>query len=218
MASQTDICNIALQNIGANSISSITEGTVQADACNVRYEIVRKALLELGLWNFATKAADLNEDSVSPPSFLNYENQFVLPSDFIRVIATDKQLNQYGLIGNPDFNGYLSISSSAGFSQADSFKIIANASNVLVLLSNDSTKGILYVYDCQDESKFSPIFVELFGKLLGASIATKLTGNATTARTEREEAIDMLMRASKVDGMQGTYERQDVSSFLASRL
>ena len=55
MATQVDICNLALRRLGAQTISSITEGTKNADHCSAFWEYVLDEVLEDYPWNFAKK-------------------------------------------------------------------------------------------------------------------------------------------------------------------
>ena len=41
MASEVEICNLALSNIRAGSINSLTEGSLQAQICKLKYPILR---------------------------------------------------------------------------------------------------------------------------------------------------------------------------------
>ena len=54
------ICNVALSRIGhKRTITSLVEGTVEANACNVHYEQTRDLVLEAFDWPFARKRATL---------------------------------------------------------------------------------------------------------------------------------------------------------------
>jgi len=214
MTSKTDICNLALQNIGANSIATLTDGSIEATMCNLRYESIRKSILELHPWNFAIKRAVLNLDSESPA--FGFDNQFILPSDLVRVFATEKQVDFINFGFN--FNGFLTISNKTDFASADNYKIETNTiGGINVLLSDDSTKKIVYVFDQQDVAKFSGLFIELIAKGLGAAIAYKVTNSRTLADAEKKEFENMLMQTKTIDGQQGTFERTENSIYLGVR-
>ena len=62
MASETDICNLALSHIGDEaSVTSIDppEGSAQAERCAQFYPIARDTLLESHDWNFAIRRKQL---------------------------------------------------------------------------------------------------------------------------------------------------------------
>lgn len=91
MASEVEICNRALQKIGAKRISSLTEDSRNARSMNVAYTPVRDALLREHTWNCAVKRASLPVDATAP-SF-TYARSFTLPSDFLRMLPRDPQYN-----------------------------------------------------------------------------------------------------------------------------
>lgn len=84
MASDVEICNLALQKVGASLIISLSEGSTSADACNACYEHMRDKELRAHPWNFAIKRDALAAD-VDEPLF-DYANQFTLPSDCLRIL------------------------------------------------------------------------------------------------------------------------------------
>lgn len=84
MAAQIDICNIALQLLGANRLNALDETTRSARSCAACYEILRDDLLTEYRWVFALKRAVL-APSVAKPLF-EYNYQFPLPSDCLTPI------------------------------------------------------------------------------------------------------------------------------------
>lgn len=81
MASEVDICNRALQKLGAKRIVDLLDDSVNARACNVAYSPVINALLRAHAWNFAIKRATLA--AIVPIPEWGRSNSFTLPSDFI---------------------------------------------------------------------------------------------------------------------------------------
>jgi hypothetical protein len=49
----TDICNMALNHIGRESIASLHEETEAARTCKIHYDIQRRVLLRAYNWSFA---------------------------------------------------------------------------------------------------------------------------------------------------------------------
>lgn len=85
MASVTEICNRALQKLGAKRITSIDENSVSARACLACYSTVRDSELMKHRWNFAIKRSSLAADATAPA--WGRSNSFPLPSDFLKLIA-----------------------------------------------------------------------------------------------------------------------------------
>lgn len=84
MASEVEIANRALQKLGAKRITSLSQDSVNARACNNCYEILRDAELRAHPWAFALSRATLAADAVAPS--WGRANAFQLPSDFLRLI------------------------------------------------------------------------------------------------------------------------------------
>ena len=214
MVSIVNICNFALQNIGANTITTLTEDTNEAIQCNLRYESIRAMVLEAHSWNFASKRVALNKESVGP--VFGFDNQFALPSDFVRIIATEEQIDFINFGSN--FNGFLTISNRSSFAEADNYKIeISSTTGAKVLLSDDDDKNILYVFDQQDTAKFPPLFVEMLAKGLGATIAYRITNNKSLVSEELKEFEAMMNTTKLSDAQQGKYQRVEQSILLGVR-
>ena len=79
MASVVDICNSALNQIGASNIISLTEDSKAARICNQRYEFVRDATFRSHPWNSLITRQTLAPDA-DAPSF-TFAKQFTLPTD-----------------------------------------------------------------------------------------------------------------------------------------
>lgn len=87
MASVVEICNRALQNLGAKRIVSVDDNSVNARACNVAYGPMRISELRKHNWNFAIQRFQLAANPV-PPAF-GRANSFPLPENFIRLLNPD---------------------------------------------------------------------------------------------------------------------------------
>jgi len=79
MASDVDICNSALNMIGASNISALTEDSKTARICNQRYTFIRDAVFRSHPWNSLIKRVTLAPDSTTPEFDFSY--QFTLPTD-----------------------------------------------------------------------------------------------------------------------------------------
>ncbi|HAA91643.1 MAG TPA: hypothetical protein DCS82_01035 [Rhodospirillaceae bacterium] len=94
MASEVEICNAALSKIGIsgnNRITSLSQNTKNAKACDERYATLRDLLLEQHTWNFATKRLQLAASSTAPS--YEFEYSFPLPPDWIRTIEVHDNEN-----------------------------------------------------------------------------------------------------------------------------
>lgn len=96
MASAVQICNLALQKLGAARINSLTEDGRNARECNAAYELMRDAELRAHPWNFARARAQLAEDSTAPD--FGFDHQYTLPSDFLR-LHPDSEVDDWQIEG-----------------------------------------------------------------------------------------------------------------------
>jgi len=79
MASVVDICNSALNMIGASNILALTEDSKAARVCNQRYDFVRDAVFRSHPWNCLIRRATLAADTATPA--FDFAKQFTLPTD-----------------------------------------------------------------------------------------------------------------------------------------
>ena len=84
MASVVEICNNALNQLGASTILTLTEDSKNARLCNARYLNVRDAVFRHHPWNCLLKRAQLPADTETPA--WGFTKQFTLPSDCLRLI------------------------------------------------------------------------------------------------------------------------------------
>ena len=84
MASVVDICNGALNQLGATTILSLTEDSKNARLCNSRYTQVRDALFRTHPWNCLQKRIQIAADSTAPAWGFSYA--YTLPADCLRLL------------------------------------------------------------------------------------------------------------------------------------
>lgn len=87
MASEVEICNRALQKLGARRIVDFTENSVNSRSVSQAYSIVRDRELRAHPWNFAIRRDQLAASSTAPD--FGKTNAFPLPSDFLALLPRD---------------------------------------------------------------------------------------------------------------------------------
>lgn len=108
--SSVDVCNSALQLVGAARILSLSDNSPEGRACSVSYDSNRRSELRKHRWNFAIRRVSLAPDA-TPPAF-DYTYQFTVPSDCLRILLPNDATLDWIVEGR---------------------KILSNASNVLNL-------------------------------------------------------------------------------------
>ena len=85
MASIVDICNGALNQLGASTILTLTEDSKNARLCNARYTQVRDSVFRSHPWNCLQKRLQLAADTATPA--WGFTKQYTLPADCLRVLT-----------------------------------------------------------------------------------------------------------------------------------
>lgn len=210
MVSKVDICNYALQNLGGDTITSLNENTPNAVECNLRYESSRRSLLQMHLWNFATRRAKLNKDTVAPA--FNYDAQFTLPADFLYLVMTGLE-EQFQSPSTQIVNSNLYVSDVPTYGGIDKYRIEGGK-----LLSHDDNVNIVYVADEEDPQKFSTTFVELLARYLSANIAYRVVGSKSERDTQLAIFRDELREYQSIDSQQGVFDRLEISRFVSEMI
>ncbi len=90
---EVSICNLALNKLGAGTITSLSGASKQALACNANYELVRDLMLRAHTWNFSIARVELAE-SVDGPLY-EFSHRYALPSDALRVISMENPEREF---------------------------------------------------------------------------------------------------------------------------
>lgn len=174
MASEVDICNRALQKLGAKRITSLTDDSVNARACNSAYEIVRDAELRSHPWNFAIARAELAADATAPA--WGRANAYQLPSDFLRLM--------------PDYPEDNSLSKD--------WVIEKNK-----ILSDDTDPiYIRYIYRVEDTSLFDALFIDALATKIALELCEELTQSNTKKEILKADYIDTIRRAKRANAIE----------------
>ena len=81
-----DVCNSALQRVGATTIISLSDNTPEARCCNVAYDSNRRDEIRKHPWTFAVSRAVLAPDDAAP--LFDFKYQYTLPIDCLRVLRS----------------------------------------------------------------------------------------------------------------------------------
>lgn len=173
MASVVEICNRALQKLGAKRITAITEDSVNARACNTAYGPVRLAELRAHPWSCAIARAQLAASSTEP--LFGRERYFPLPSDYVRLLPPD-----------PDYND------NANDWQIEAGNIITNDSDPL---------DVRYIYDLEDPSLMDPLFREALSCKLALELCEELTQSNQKKESLRADYKMAIKEARRVNAI-----------------
>ena len=88
---KVQICNLALYPLGGTAISSLDEGSKEANLCKDLYDTMVVTVLSAHKWSFAKKEVSLAESSTYEMLDDRFEFAYQLPSDFIRMSRPEKR-------------------------------------------------------------------------------------------------------------------------------
>ncbi len=177
MASDVDICNMALSHVGSDAIiTSIdpSDGTVEAGHCARFYPQARAELLENFRWGFASKRQQLNPVvNISDAWAFAY----AVPSDALRPLRLlqSGSAAASGDIFDLDTTYPLVLPNERGGAE---FEIEGTT-----LFANEEEPVLLYTTDVTDTGRFTPTFRTALSYLLASFLAGPLIKGGEGART-----------------------------------
>lgn len=194
--SEVDICNLALDHLKEQNITSIETPNTKVEAiCANWYDHTRRVVLRKHIWNFAIKRASLARLTTTPAFGWNYEYQ--LPTDFIRFVTIGEnyptRTEDYQLEGR---------------------KILVDD----VLNSSTSTAlKLKYIYDFTIVSQMDPLFINVLSVELAMNMSYRITGSSTNRRELRAILKEIAPESYSIDGMERPPTRIERSRNLRRR-
>lgn len=194
MASDVDICNVALGKLGAARISSIDNPqTDNEELCSLFYPIVLNLMLERRDWTFLMKRA-VNSTPLTDAPEWGYDKAFLKPNKTFRVIDVRK-------------NGFDRVASSFQW-RLESDLIVCDASTIYVR----------YISSDISTSNLSGVFVMAFATRLAAEMCIQITENRNLKADLLVESTMLIDEAAATDGLQGKHEQTHASSLQNARV
>ena len=203
MASDIDICNLALGHLGDEAnVQAISppDGTTQAQHCARFYTIARDATLEMHAWGFATKRAALAQLTI--PTTTAWKYQYALPSDLIKPLSVYPADADY----------------ADGIGDDDNKQPYQREGNLL--LTNTPNAMLRYVSRITDPTLFTPLFVDTFGFKLAARLAGPIIKGTTGMNVAKEMdamADKQLAHATANDANAGNYKPDHQPDWISAR-
>lgn len=200
MASETEICNIALSHLGiGKEISNIdTDASDEASACRRFYDTARDSVLKEIPWPFATKIRTLALIEEEPNDDWNYSYRY--PSDclFIRRFLTN--------LRNP------------GQDARVKYKVAQDSAG-LIIYTDERTPTIEYTVRETDPVKYPSDFILAFSFMLAFYIVPRLTkGDPFNLRQSTFQAYRLeISRASAHAFNEEELDRVPESEFIRGR-
>ena len=192
MASVVDICNSALNLLGASTISALTDDSKNARLCNQRYEPIRNRVFRSHAWNCLHKRVQLAQNSTAP--VIEYTYAYALPSDCLRVLKVHN--------GTTD-----------SIASAIDYKL--EGKNIV---TDEGTIYLIYIALVTDPNEYDVYLQESISHQLAADIAYAITNNATLANNYMTRADERLREARFIDATENSLGTIESSEFTDARL
>ncbi len=192
MASVVDICNSALNLLGASTISALTDDSKNARLCNQRYEPIRNRVFRSHAWNCLHKRVQLAQNSTAP--VVEYTYAYALPSDCLRVLKIHN--------GTTD-----SIASSMDY-KLEGRNIVTDIDTVY----------LIYIALDTDPNNYDTYLRESISHQLAADLCYAITNNATLANNYMTRADERLREARFIDATENSLGTVEANEFTDARL
>ena len=201
MASEVDICNLALARLGDNAtVASIDppEGSAQAEHCARFYAVARDSLLEMHAWKFATRRVQLAKLTV--PSW-DWSFAYAEPTGALKLL------------------GVLSAAASND-DETQPYEAESDANGAAIILTNQEDASLRFVARVTDTAVFSPLFVDALAWLLASYLAgpvLKGDAGAAKAKTRLQSFMLAFSNAKVSDANQRKVRPEHTPAWIAGR-
>ena len=176
-----DICNLALASLGnTRMISSVGDQSTEAALCGRFYDMVRKSLLKLYGWGFATVMADL---TITEETNDKYTYVYEYPEDCLRV---------------------MSVYAPGDTTSADyvTYTVDGDIQKVRRIATDVEDARISYIYDVQDCDTMPAEFIDALALSLASRLALPLASDGRLAQAVGQQAalaVDTAKRMCAVE-------------------
>jgi len=178
--SDVKICNIALRELHANTISTFTDTeSLEAQLCNLYYPLARNFVLVAAPWNFAIKRSDTLAELGSVPNW-GYTKAYSYPTDCLRLLEINNELSGW--------------------------RIELNDDDVKTIVTNLSNLKVRYIKEITDPQQFSASFIFALSKYLKHLLAVPITGQQDKAQIALQEYQGFLTQAKTDDGQESSMQ------------
>jgi len=181
------IYNLALMAVGAASLVTVADVSVQADVVRAWYPFCRDSLLRSHPWNFAEKRTTLTPVVGTTPT-MDYAYFFDLPSDCLKLRKLSDEA-----VDSP-------------------YKVEGRR-----IACDDPAISILYTYRITDPTYFDPIFVDCLVAMLAWKISYPIRKDVNFEKAKEVVFKDILLNAKATDAQEGTPDYSQSNDLLAVR-
>ena len=206
MATEVDICNLALAHLGDDAtIATIKppEGSAQAEKAARFYTIARDTLLQMHSWNFASKRISL---ALTTNTLDQWDYAYAAPSDMmspVAVISPSAQNDYATRMSSGDTPGGIT-SNYAPTIVAGQYTPQQFAIEGSLIYTNQENAMLRYQAFVTDPTLFSPLFITTLSWHLAAMLAGPvIKGDQGMAEAKRstQMMVQYMQSAKQADNL-----------------
>jgi hypothetical protein len=229
MTTDVDICNLALDEIGARVIiTDLTENTPQGKIASRQYDPTRQQLLRAAPWGSARKTALLNNEgllSANPPtSPFPWQAKNTYPADCLKMhyILPQPAPPQGSApdVSSLTFSPWCAPSRTfryiPAFDPGDSTTDPVTPPHKVLLTNITPCLGI-YTVDLTDPDLFDVLFQNALVQALASRFVMGLTGNVGLKGTYAQLAQQAILEARAADGNEAIPTSDHTPDWIATR-
>lgn len=177
VTTKTGVANLAITLMKGTPVTNIDppdRGSKTAKLAAQWYDDARREALAENDWDFALKRVQISASDAPP---FGWAASYQLPSDFIRISCIGDETSPL---------------------TSDDYKV----ENGFILCDEDAPLNVIYIYDCEEITRFSPKFLMAFAKKLSSYISHALSGSMNMALGLSELADNDMSSAKSLDAQQ----------------
>lgn len=218
MASEVDICNLALAHLGDNAtVATLSppDGSAQAEHCARFYPMARDALLEMHTWDFTVSRVAL---ALLSTNATGWAYTYAAPSNVLNLLAV------LDPAAPDDYSATVHSGSwydAAGQYTPQPFQAeVDAATGADIILTNQVDATLRYSKRVTDTTRFSPLFVRALSWMLASELAGPvIKGEAGATMAGRCNAVFMklLTQATAADANSRQVKPRQNVAWMAGR-
>lgn len=178
MASQIQLCNLAIVRLGGNPITALTDGTTEANLCNILFSQIADEVMVEGSWTSTIRRASLAATTDTPAFEYTYSYQLPVDPFCLKVLNIDENLP-----GTIDY-------------RIEDDRLLTDSTSV----------KIRYIARLTATGDWDTLLARAFVARLASELAYPLTGNAAKAQAEMQRYNQFLLEGLAINGQQGSKE------------
>jgi hypothetical protein len=200
VASEVDICNLALSHLGDSAtVASIDppEGSAQAEHCARFYGVARNSMLEMHNWLFATRRKTL---AVTTDDSFDWAFAYAAPAGAIKLLA----VLPYGANSDDETQPYE----------------VESGETTNIILTDQETAVVRYVALITDLTRWSPLAINALSWLLASHLAgpvLKGDAGAAAAKSCYQTFLVALGQATTSDANQRKVSPEHIPAWIKGR-